>query len=205
MQRGADQGGSEHDTKCPATSQYTTSEYPWDLNQSNIWAHNLPRLPFQIATRKRNAVDEKRRLVLALTAGVTPEGQRLFMAISKTIGPQVTWQGSDICVFGDTFVTHPYRPENVRGSSDRRVIYVKKLVESQWKDVAPAAATPDAKTIGSTSNSTQPAAPTSNGAANVAASINSSAVSSSSSSNASSTVTATSSNNNQSTSAASAN
>lgn len=159
----------------------------------------------RIATRKRNAVDEKRRLVLALTAGVTPEGQRLFMAISKTIGPQVTWQGSDICVFGDTFVTHPYRPENVRGSSDRRVIYVKKLVESQWKDVAPAAATPDAKTIGSTSNSTQPAAPTSNGAANVAASNNSSAVSSSSSSNASSTVTATSSNNNQSTSAASAN
>lgn len=100
--------------------------------------------PFQIATRKRNAVDEKRRLVLALTAGVTPEGQKLFMAISKTIGPQVTWQGSDICVFGDTFVTHPYRPENVRGSSDRRVVYVKKLVESQWKDVVQPPAPPTA-------------------------------------------------------------
>lgn len=90
----------------------------------------------QIATRKRNAVDEKRRLVLALTAGVTPEGQKLFMAISKTIGPQVTWQGMDICVFGDTFIAHPYRSENVRGCDDRRVQYVRKLVESQRKDVA---------------------------------------------------------------------
>lgn len=81
-------------------------------------------------------MDEKRRLVLALTAGVTPEGQKLFMAISKTIGPQVTWQGMDICVFGDTFIAHPYRSENVRGCDDRRVQYVRKLVESQRKDVA---------------------------------------------------------------------
>lgn len=82
-------------------------------------------------------MDEKRRLVLALTAGVTPEGQKLFMAISKTIGPQVTWQGMDILVFGDTFIRPPYRPENVSGGNERRVSYVKKLVESQWKDVTP--------------------------------------------------------------------
>lgn len=84
-------------------------------------------------------MDEKRRLVQALNAGVTPEGQKLFMAISKTIGQQVTWEGSDILVFGDTLIMPPYRPENVRGNDERRMIYVKKLVESQWKDATPSA------------------------------------------------------------------
>lgn len=80
----------------------------------------------------------------ALTAGVSPEGQKLFMAISKTIGRQVTWSGSDIVVFGDTVIMPPYRPENVRGSCERQLVYVKKLVESQWKDVASAPASANA-------------------------------------------------------------
>lgn len=149
-------------------------------------------------------MDEKRRLVLARTAGVTPEGQKLFMAISKTIGPQVTWQGTDICVFGDTFVSHPYRSENVRGSSDRRVVYVKKLVESQWKDVAPVAANADAVTGGvgggAAPNSGAAVPPPSN---NTVASNGSAP--SNTSSPATASVTSNNTSNNQSTSASSAN
>lgn len=33
----------------------------------------------------RNSVEQKKRWVAAMNAGVSPEGQRLFMAIAKTI------------------------------------------------------------------------------------------------------------------------
>lgn len=39
----------------------------------------------------RNKVEEKKRLVSALTAGVSPEGQKLYMAITKTILDQVSF------------------------------------------------------------------------------------------------------------------
>lgn len=42
----------------------------------------------QLSTRVRNKVEEKKRLVSALTAGVSPEGQKLYMAITKTIPGQ---------------------------------------------------------------------------------------------------------------------
>jgi hypothetical protein len=38
----------------------------------------------QLNSRVRNQIDEKRRLVTALSASVPPEGQKLFFAISKT-------------------------------------------------------------------------------------------------------------------------
>lgn len=39
----------------------------------------------------RNKVEEKKRLVSALTAGVSPEGQKLYLAITKTILDQVSY------------------------------------------------------------------------------------------------------------------
>lgn len=36
-------------------------------------------------TRVRNSVEEKKRWLTAISAGVSPEGQKLYMAISKTI------------------------------------------------------------------------------------------------------------------------
>jgi hypothetical protein len=48
----------------------------------------------QINTRARNQVEEKRRLVSALKAGVSPEGQNLFLAITKTLVLQFTILGT---------------------------------------------------------------------------------------------------------------
>lgn len=48
---------------------------------------NLQRLN----TRVRNTVEQKRRLVSALAAGVSPDGQKLFLAIAKTINEVITF------------------------------------------------------------------------------------------------------------------
>lgn len=92
---------------------------------------NLQRL----STRVRNAVDQKKRLVSALAAGVSPEGQQLYMAISKTINNEVTWSGANIVVFTDVTITPPYKVENVGGNPDsRQLAYVRKIVEKFQRD-----------------------------------------------------------------------
>lgn len=52
----------------------------------------------QLNTRIRNHVDEKRRLLQAMSANVTPEGRSLFIAINK-IFKEVRWRHSDIIIW----------------------------------------------------------------------------------------------------------
>lgn len=49
---------------------------------------NLQRLN----TRVRNTVEQKRRLVSALGAGVSVDGQKLFLAIAKTINEVINFK-----------------------------------------------------------------------------------------------------------------
>lgn len=94
----------------------TTSEPPQSLN--------LQRLN----TRVRNQIDEKRRLVMALQAGVSPEGQKLFIAISKTI-QDITWNGANIVVFNNVTIKPPYKVDNVHGNTESGAYrHVKKVV-----------------------------------------------------------------------------
>lgn len=94
----------------------TTSEPPQSLN--------LQRLN----TRVRNQVEEKKRLVMALQAGVSPEGQKLFIAISKTI-QDITWNGANIVVFNNVTIRPPYKVDNVHGNTESGAYrHVKKVV-----------------------------------------------------------------------------
>jgi len=96
---------------------------------------NLQRL----STRVRNAVEQKKRWVSAMSAGVSPEGQKLYMAIAKTIS-EVTWMGPDIVVFNGVIIKPPYKVENVSGDPDsRQLTYVKKIVEKFTSDQSVAA------------------------------------------------------------------
>jgi hypothetical protein len=55
-------------------------------------------------------VEQKKRLVSALKADVSPEAQNLFMTIAKTINNnEVTWQGKNIVVFNDVMIKPPYK------------------------------------------------------------------------------------------------
>uniref|UniRef100_A0A1B6GS47 Uncharacterized protein n=1 Tax=Cuerna arida TaxID=1464854 RepID=A0A1B6GS47_9HEMI len=91
---------------------------------------NLQRLN----TRVRNQIEEKKRLITALAAGVSPDGQKLFLTITKTIS-EVTWQGSNIVVLNQVTITPPYKPENVIGNADSKAYtHIKKVVEKHVKD-----------------------------------------------------------------------
>lgn len=53
----------------------------------------------------RNQVDEKRRLLQAISANVSSEGQRLFIAISKMFdNNEVRWNNSDIIVLDEVSI-----------------------------------------------------------------------------------------------------
>lgn len=84
---------------------------------------------FQLNTRVRNHVEEKRRLMSALSAGVGPEGQRLFIAIAKTIN-EVQWCGSNIVVWNQKVViSPPYQVEDIKGNTQSKEYgYIRKVV-----------------------------------------------------------------------------
>uniref|UniRef100_A0A182LX51 AD domain-containing protein n=1 Tax=Anopheles culicifacies TaxID=139723 RepID=A0A182LX51_9DIPT len=90
---------------------------------------------FQLSTRARNQVEQKRLQLTALSAGVSPEGQNLYMAIARTI-KQVTWSGPNIVVCKDVTITPPYKVDNVNSSDQRQLSYVKKIVEKHENDQA---------------------------------------------------------------------
>jgi len=95
----------------------------------------LPPLNIQrLNARAKEQSDKKQKLVTALRDGVSPEGQRLFVAINKTID-EISWNGEDIVVMKNVRITPPYKPENVRGNMDSKaLIHVRKIVEKHMKD-----------------------------------------------------------------------
>ncbi|XP_077284245.1 LSM12 homolog a [Arctopsyche grandis] len=89
----------------------------------------------RLDTRVKKQIEDKRRLVSALSC-VDPEGQQLFLAISKTI-TDVTWSGQNIQVFNHVHITPPYKVENIRGDPDsKQFVYIKKVVERHFKECA---------------------------------------------------------------------
>ncbi|KAF7263083.1 LSM12 homolog A-like [Rhynchophorus ferrugineus] len=95
---------------------------------------NLQRLNMRI----RNQVDEKRRLLQAISANVSSEGQRLFIAISKMFdNNEVRWNNSDIIVLDEVIISPPYQLENVGGDTKSKSYdYILKLVERHLQDLS---------------------------------------------------------------------
>ncbi|CAH1118690.1 unnamed protein product [Phaedon cochleariae] len=103
---------------------------------------NVPEVPQslnlqRLNTRVRNQVDEKKRLLEAISANVSSEGQSLFIAIAKTIS-EVRWNNSEIVVWNqEVIISPPYQLENVRGNTNSKVYeYIRKVVEKHMKDIA---------------------------------------------------------------------
>lgn len=70
---------------------------------------------------------------MALQAGVSPEGQKLFIAISKTI-QDITWNGANIVVFNNVTIRPPYKVDNVHGNVESGAYrHVKKVVRIQCR------------------------------------------------------------------------
>ena len=99
------------------------SERPPEPQSLNISRLNM---------RAREQIDKKKKLVNALKAGVSPDGQRLFMAINKTID-EVNWDREEIVVMKNVRITPPYTPECVKGDAAASN-HVRKIVEKHLKD-----------------------------------------------------------------------
>ena len=99
------------------------SERPPEPQSLNISRLNM---------RAREQIDKKKKLVNALKAGVSPDGQRLFTAINKTID-EVNWDREEIVVMKNVRITPPYTPECVKGDQAASN-HVRKIVEKHLKD-----------------------------------------------------------------------
>jgi len=98
----------------------------------------LPDLPSLNIARLNNRlgdqVEKKKKQVMAFKAGVPPAGQRLFLAIGKTID-DVVWNGENISVLKEVTIYPPYRPEDVKGNTDSQALkHVRKIVEKHIVD-----------------------------------------------------------------------
>lgn len=132
--------------KCPATNGRSNL---CDVNFINLntvsdvqvvkEANSVPPPPHSLSVQRlnhrlRNNVDEKRRLISALQSGVSPEGQNLYLTITKTIR-EVKWDGPDIIVFDEIKIVPPYKLENIIGNADSKAYnHIRKMVEKFMKD-----------------------------------------------------------------------
>lgn len=82
----------------------------------------------KIQSRLRQNLDEKRRQVNYIGIGVTPEGQRAFNSIVKTLN-EVRWNGKDIVVMDEVKIVPPYGPENCTGKEGQLLSHVKKILQ----------------------------------------------------------------------------
>lgn len=132
--------------KCPSSSGITQLNDVHFINLSLVSELNvkkevttLPEIPLSLNLQKINQriklqVDAKRKLLTTMSSSVTPEGQRLFLAIAKTI-KEVRWRDNDIVVFDDVVISPPYQLDNMKGSaSSKEYTYIRKLVEKHMKD-----------------------------------------------------------------------
>jgi len=95
---------------------------------------NLNRLNNRIKTQ----IQDKKRQISAMSANVSPEAQKLYLTITKTI-PEVTWQGQNIVVYDHVIISPPYKADNVKGTGnqeDKAILYIKNIVEKFVKDTA---------------------------------------------------------------------
>ncbi|XP_035688466.1 protein LSM12 homolog A-like [Branchiostoma floridae] len=94
----------------------------------------LPVLNFQkLEARARHECSEKWKAVNLIGIGVSPEGQKLFNAIHKTIS-ETRWKDKDIVVLDDVVISPPYGLENCKGKEGQALAQVRKIVEKYIKE-----------------------------------------------------------------------
>jgi len=97
-------------------------------------AEHLRPIDFQkLGKRREKSIGLKKARILALSADATPEGRKVFLAITKTID-EVVWDGEDIVVLGEVHISPPYKAENVKGEKEASVVHVRKIVDKHWKE-----------------------------------------------------------------------
>jgi len=146
----ASSGGSSHNNVHLINLDYVTDvQIKKDVKKEDNSATALPHLDISKVERKsRTAIEERRRLAEAFASGITDDGIKVFLHLSKTIG-NVTWDGKNIIVMNNVEISPPYKsdncsPHSLSAAGDRRssssgksveaVNYVRQLVDKFWTD-----------------------------------------------------------------------
>ncbi|KAL4222005.1 protein with role in RNA processing [Mactra antiquata] len=88
----------------------------------------------KINARLRQNIEEKKRQVNYIGVGVSPEGQKVFNAIVKTIS-DVRWDRQNIVVMEEVTIRPPYGLEDCKGREGSKALeHVKKIVNKHLKD-----------------------------------------------------------------------
>lgn len=99
---------------------------------------NLPPLNVKkLEERLHSAVHDRQRLIAAFTSGVSQDGVRLFLTLSKTFN-SVTWDKQDI-LCEKVRICPPYKPKDCAAcdksaASQKSVEYLQTLVQRFWDD-----------------------------------------------------------------------
>ncbi|KAK3108098.1 hypothetical protein FSP39_001151 [Pinctada imbricata] len=85
----------------------------------------------KINTRLRQNLEEKRQKASHVGVGVTPEGQRVFNSIVKTLS-EVKWDGKNIIVMDEVTICPPYGVEDCKTKREgsQALSHVRKIVSS---------------------------------------------------------------------------
>ncbi|XP_025422983.1 protein LSM12 homolog A [Sipha flava] len=144
--------------KCPSTSNnpllnninIVNLAFAKDVQVKKESSFNPPPLPSlnlnRLNNRIKTQIQDKKRQISAMSANVSPEAQKLYLTITKTI-PEVSWQGQNIVVYDHVIISPPYKPENVKGignPEDKAILYIKNIVDKHVKDSAVQQVTPTA-------------------------------------------------------------
>lgn len=88
----------------------------------------------KINSRFRQNIEEKKRQVNYIGVGVTPEGQKVFNAIVKTI-TDAKWDRQNIVVMDEVTIRPPYGLDDCKGKEGCKILeHVKKIVQKHLKD-----------------------------------------------------------------------
>lgn len=91
--------------------------------------------PQKINARLRQSIDDKKRQVNYIGVGVSPEGQKVFNAIVKTIN-DAKWDRQNIIVMEEVTIRPPYGLEDCKGKEGSKALeHVKKIVQKHHKDI----------------------------------------------------------------------
>jgi len=97
----------------------------------------MPEMSMQkLEERRRVQTERKMKLITAFKAGISPDGQKLYQQINKTLD-EVMWQNDKILVMNKVIIEPPYRLEHVRikqgikedDSTLKNLNHIRKIVE----------------------------------------------------------------------------
>merc|ERR1711874_234809 len=122
----------------------------------------MPELNMEKCDERRKIQTERKiKLITAFKAGISPEGQKLYQFINRTLD-EVMWQNDKILVMSKIIIEPPYRLEHVRikqgikedDSTLKNLNHIRKIVERFSE-------TENSKSIAGGLSSTTPSAPVS--------------------------------------------